>query len=255
MCLILFALNAHPQYSLVLAGNRDEFYERPTKRAHFWQEHPHILAGKDLKAGGTWMGISKVGRFSAVTNFRELPLEPYKEKSRGVLPLNFLANGYDPQQYLAEKSREDKLFAPYNVLVGNSRELFYYSNKVENISKIDSGVHGLSNHLLNTNWPKVQKGKADLATWIDNANSKPEELFEILSNKSLAADHLLPNTGVEKDWERKLSAMFIESPDYGTRMTTVLLVSRTGEVSYIEREFSNGSSEYDEQTFRWTIEY
>jgi uncharacterized protein with NRDE domain len=254
MCLILFALDAHPKYSLVLAGNRNEFYERPTKRAHFWQEYPQILAGKDLKAGGTWMGITKSGRFSAVTNYRELPLEPDKEKSRGVLPLDYLANGYKAEQYLDEKSREDKLFAPYNILVGNSNELFYYSNKVDNFSKIESGVHGLSNHLLNTDWPKVQKGKADLATWIESKDAKEEELFEILSNKSLAADHLLPSTGVDKDWEKKLSAMFIESPDYGTRMTTVLLVGRNGEVSYIEREFVNSSKEYDEQVFRWKIE-
>ena len=254
MCLILFALDAHPKYSLVLAGNRDEFYGRPTKRAHFWQDYPQILAGKDLKAGGTWMGITKSGRFSAVTNYRELPLDPNKEKSRGVLPLDYLANGYNAEQYLMEKSREDKLFAPYNILVGNSHELFYYSNKVDNFHKIDSGVHGLSNHLLNTDWPKVQKGKADLTTWINNSDNKVEELFEILSNKSLAEDHLLPNTGVEKDWEKKLSAMFIESPDYGTRMTTVLLVNRNGEVSYIEREFLNGSKDYDEQVFRWKIE-
>ena len=254
MCLILFALDAHHRYSLVLVGNRDEFYERPTKRAHFWEDYPQLLAGKDLKAGGTWMGITKNGRFAAVTNYREIPLELYKEKSRGILPLDYLANGYDPQQYLAEKSREDNLFAPYNILVGSPQELFYYSNRTAKITKIEPGVHGLSNHLLNTDWPKVQKGKADLATWVENADAKPEELFEILGNRSLAADHLLPNTGVDKDWERKLSAMFIKSPDYGTRMTTVLLVDRAGQVTYIEREFLHGSSEYDEQSFRWKIE-
>jgi uncharacterized protein with NRDE domain len=239
MCLILFAWNAHPKYKLVLAANRDEFFARPTQRAGFWKENKDILAGKDLKAGGTWMGVNRWGSFSAVTNFRQAPFRNNYPKSRGELPIAYLSKQSDPSTFIEKLAAKAGDYAPFNLLTGNSDTLRYYSNQTNEITKIVDGVHGLSNHLLNTPWPKVAKGKSALENWLQDKNPNPMDLFGILEDKSEASENDLPNTGVEKDWEKKLSAMFIESPEYGTRSSTLLLMDTKGEISFFEKGYQS----------------
>lgn len=238
MCLILFAYKAHPNYPLILAANRDEFYARPTQRAHWWEEYPGIFAGKDLKAGGTWMGIHRSGRIAALTNYRDLSLPQKDGPSRGELVTNFLLDDGGTERYLASVQNVGHLYNGFNLLVGNADDLWWYSNEAEHIKKIQPGIHGLSNHLLNTSWPKVDKGKVGLEDIISKQEIvSAEPLFSLLRDQEIAADAALPDTGISIEMERMLSAMFISSESYGTRVSTVLMVDKNGLFTFEERAF------------------
>ncbi|WP_404322602.1 NRDE family protein [Cytobacillus firmus] len=235
MCLILFAYKAHPKYKLIVAVNRDEFYERPTAPAHFWEDHPHILAGRDLRKMGTWMGVTKNGRFAALTNYRNPNEVTEGKRSRGDLVGDFLIGSASPADFMNRASEHRSSYPGYNLLAGNLDELFYYSNVEDRIEQLQPGVYGVSNHVLDTEWPKVKKGKEGLSALLDNAEgSLTEELFTLLRNADPAPDELLPKTGVSLEWERMLSPLFIKSDGYGTRSSTVLLMSKD-EIFYKER--------------------
>ena len=163
MCLILFAYRSLPDYRLVLAANRDEFYDRPTRHVAFWDDAPEILAGRDLKAGGTWMGITKKGRFAAITNYRDSGMTIENAPSRGDLVKDFLIGKSRPHDYLESLQNKGQDYNGFNLIIGDGNELFYYSNRDGNIHNIEPGVHGLSNHLLNTPWPKVAQGSLQTA--------------------------------------------------------------------------------------------
>lgn len=239
MCLILLAFDAHPKYKFILAANRDEFYARPTAAAKFWDDAPQILAGRDLLAGGTWLGITKMGRFSAVTNYRN-PAVPSGERSRGDLTRNFL-NGIDsPKHYLQQIEREKEFFSGFNLLVGDfgktRNELFYFSNRGGKTTKLSGGIYGLSNALLDSPWQKVENGKANLGRILQtNYTISADELFEILADRQVASDDKLPETGIGLERERMLSSAFIETKDYGTSISTVLLIDRKGIVQFFEK--------------------
>jgi len=237
MCLILFAYETHPKYKLIVAANRDEFYKRPTSTAHYWNDQPNILAGKDLEKMGTWMGVTTNGRFSALTNYRD-PLEETKGKhSRGELVANALNYKGNLNEYMHSLINNDDRFPGYNLLAGDMNGLFYYSNKGDDLQKLKPGIHGVSNHLLNTEWPKVSKGKLGMSKIIsDEGEDMVEELFNLLLNTEISPDHLLPKTGVTLEWERMLSPMFIKSKDYGTRSSTVLLMTDK-DIQYVERTY------------------
>jgi uncharacterized protein with NRDE domain len=245
MCLILFAFDAHPVYKLIVAANRDESYARPTADADFWNDAPHILAGRDLEKMGTWMGVTTTGRFAALTNYRD-PYETTEGKSsRGELVSEFLKGNEPPKSYLEKVSNQDSLYPGYNLLIGSTEELLYYSNKGKQIVKALPGVYGLSNHLLDSNWPKVNTGKAGLERIIndhrDETKGKSElvaDLFALLKNADPAPDHMLPETGVGLQLERVLSPLFIKSEGYGTRSSTVCLIGEQ-EVYYAERIYSD----------------
>ncbi|MCL4152866.1 UNVERIFIED_CONTAM: hypothetical protein GTU68_011223 [Idotea baltica] len=239
MCLILFAFQGHPKYPLVIAANRDEFYKRPTKRAGWWKDHPDILAGRDLKGGGSWMGVNKQGQFAALTNVREPAKFDPDAPSRGPLVIDFLINNPDPSQYLKGISESDKEFNGYNLILGNKDHLFYSSNRSVEAKAILPGVYGLSNDQLDTPWPKVERGKKGLQAFLSNDDlvSSADSLFNILKNSNLALDEELPYTGVSLEWERRLSPMFIESPEYGTMVSTVLLIDESGEIYFEERGY------------------
>ena len=247
MCLIIFAEDAHPRYKFILAANRDEFYARPTAPAEFWSDAPEILAGRDLTAGGTWLGITKNGRFAAVTNYRD-PTAPSGIKSRGDLTKDFLKGDDSAENYLRaiEKSKDD--YSGFNLLVGNfggvEDELFYFSNRGEKIEKLTGGIYGLSNALLDTNWHKVEKSKTRF-TEILQASDEIEfaQLSEILADRSAADDDELPNTGVGIERERILSSAFIETEVYGTRSSSVLLIERTGKIVFVEKTFGDAAGE------------
>ena len=236
MCTILFSWKKIPGYRLVLIANRDEFYERPTALAHWWDDYPNILAGRDLQAGGTWMGISKNGRFAAITNFRKFPLEGPFETSRGDLVKDFLSSDESPASYLDKLNRIGKGFEGYNLIFGDTKELFYHSNKGPSTG-IEPNTYGLSNHLLDTPWPKINKGKFLFNRCIEVGDLDKETFFDILSNREKAPDSELPETGVGLEKERMLSPIFIKSENYGTRISSVLMVSENGEVNFYERSF------------------
>lgn len=238
MCLILFSYDKHPRYKLIFAANRDEFYDRPTRPAQFWNGSPDLLAGKDLKGGGTWMGITRTGRIAAITNFREPENTTKNAPSRGFLVRDFLETDYSPEDYLNKINKIGGLYNGFNLIVGTPDGLFYYSNRQNNILKIPPGNHGLSNHLINTDWPKVKKGTQRLAQTISKDNLPDTEiLFSILQDQYQPPDHLLPNTGVAIEWERILSPLFITSSTYGTRSSTILLWDRNGNIEFTERTF------------------
>lgn len=236
MCLILAAWRAHPDYPLVVAANRDEFFARPTAPAQFWEEAPHVLAGKDLDAGGTWLGVSRTGRFAALTNFRDPGRNKAGAPSRGQLPSRFLSSAQSAQGYLMELESMASRYNGFNLMFGDREGLYCFSNCGEGERELAPGVYGLSNHLLDTPWPKVARGKSALS---DAMSALPDEqpLFALLRDDSIAADDELPRTGVSLEWERLLSASFVRSPAYGTRSSTVVLLDKAGQLRFIEQTF------------------
>jgi len=250
MCLVLFAYQAHPVYKLIVAANRDEFLQRPTAQAHFWEDEPNLLAGRDLEKMGTWMGVTKSGRFSAITNYRDPNEITEGKQSRGQLVKDALTFHGEIAEYMKRLQQTDSNFPGYNLLVGDSNSLYYYSNVGKSLEKVKPGIHGLSNHLLNTNWPKVKKGKEGLEQVIKGENVI-ENLFELLQDTDRPDDKFLPKTGLSLEWERILSPLFIQTNGYGTRSSTVFLMSDT-EIQYVERTFSNEGK--SNQAFHFQIQ-
>lgn len=253
MCLIHFHLQDHPNYKLIVAANRDESYDRPTEKAHYWPDTPSLLAGRDMLQGGTWLGITKEGRFAALTNIRDLSLEGKDKKSRGHIVREFLSTTISPSDFLEKISNERDAYAGFNIIVGNASELFHYNNIENTITALPAGTHSLSNATLNTPWPKVVKGRAKLDTYLrQNDYVKTDDLFHILESEEEAPDSALPNTGIGLDLERKLSASFIKTPNYGTRSATVILINREFDVVFNERTYINGEMTAEEK-FTFTL--
>jgi len=243
MCLLLFSYKLHPNYRLVIAANRDEFFERPTRRLDFWDDMPQILAGRDLKDSGTWLGVTRSGRIAALTNFRDPASIKEQAPSRGLLVSNYLEGNQAPQDYLEQIKSAGQVYNGFNLLTGDKNELYYYSNINNEIQKIKPGLYGVSNHLLDTPWPKVEKGKADFKALIEEKKTiKPEDIFNVLNNRSRPADDKLPHTGVSLEWERMLAAIFITSKEYGTRSSSAILMEKTGRLTFAERTFIPQSS-------------
>ncbi len=255
MCLILFGIETNPEFPLILAANRDEFYNRPTQPMEFWPDRPDILAGKDLQAGGTWMGISKQGRFAALTNYRDLSNLKSNAPSRGDLILKVLEyQGSVPDALkLLDKTATD--YNGFNLLAGETGQVaqtFCYSNQDRMITHVQPGIHGLSNHLLDTPWPKVANGKNQLKSIIETAPENNEALFNLLTDTSRPEDSQLPDTGIGLEWERLLSPLFIQSPSYGTRSSTLMQINRAGEIQVLERTFG-GESLHDIKDRSFTL--
>jgi uncharacterized protein with NRDE domain len=255
MCLILFAHRVHPAYPLVFAANRDEFFERPTASAAFWEDAPGVLAGRDLRAGGTWMGVTRGGRWAALTNVRDPTAEAVGGRSRGELVAGFL-RGTDPAgRYAEEVATRLAEHAGFNLLLGDREGVVYLGTRAPELRALEPGVYGLSNHLLGTPWPKVRTGTAALRALVD-AGGEPEvdALFRILARSEPAPDAELPDTGVGREWERALSSLFIVAPAYGTRASTVLLIDHADAVTFVERAFGAGAAAAGEVRVRFTIE-
>ncbi|MBY0146408.1 NRDE family protein [Neobacillus niacini] len=252
MCLILFAYKVHPKYKLMVAANRDEFYQRPTAPAHFWEDDSEILAGRDLEKMGTWMGITKSGRFAALTNYRDPQEATEGKRSRGELVANALQYKGEIKEYMQSLVNNKDLYPGYNLLAGDGDELYYYSNVGQELKKITPGIYGVSNHLLNTEWPKVQAGKEGLAVILKSEHEDYiEPLLTLLQKADQAPDEKLPQTGVSLEWERMLSPMFIKSGDYGTRSSTVLLMEEK-EIHYVERVFTSNEINTQKYTIKLT---
>ncbi len=251
MCLILFAWQTHPRYPLVVAANRDEFHNRPTAAADYWKESPQLLAGRDLQAGGTWLGITRQGRFAAITNYREPQTEnPPLEQSRGHLVRDFLLDKSTPADYAGKLQEHGLDYRGFSILLGDSGELLFVSNRNEETVVVNAGSHGLSNHLLDTDWPKVHQGRARLDALLEDEQLEPESLLELLANRNVVPGG--EPTGYELHLATELitRTMFIVSPEYGTRSSTVLLMDQHGGVTFVERQFdatgkTNGTQSHD----------
>jgi len=253
MCLILLSYRMHPLYPLIVAANRDEFYERPSAAADFWEESPEILGGRDLKDGGTWVGITRGGRFAALTNYRDPLSVKLDAPSRGWLVQNYLLGLEDPESYLQNLAGQADRYNGFSLIVGDRRRLYYYSNR-GSCRELSPGFYGLSNRLLDTPWPKVEKGKEALKVILDKSEQpSPEDLFAALNDRSQPEDGRLPDTGVGVDWERILSPIFIESPDYGTRSSTVLIIDRNGWATFSEQSFNAHPEPWMTARFRFRI--
>ena len=239
MCLAIVALNAHPRYALVVAANRDEYHARPTARAHWWSddEMRRILAGRDLEAGGTWLGVTRSGRWAFVTNVREGGHRDAVAPSRGALVPRVLRDARDPKTALAAAIADAAHYNGFNLMAGDVNMACWGSNRGEKGCAVPPGVHGLSNARLDTPWPKLARTKAGVAAWAAQGRDDVEPLFALLADRERARDDELPDTGVSIEWERILSAPFIIGERYGTRCSTVLTMSRDGEARFVEQSF------------------
>jgi uncharacterized protein with NRDE domain len=257
MCLIVLAWKANPNVRLAVAANRDEFFARPAAPAAWWPDAPAVLAGRDLRGGGTWMGVTRTGRFAALTNFRDAAA-PRKSgaPSRGTLVGDFLRSEETAREFLSRIRAGADSFEGFNLLVSDGGELWSFSNAEESGPvALSPGVYGLSNHLLETSWPKVTAARARFERALGEVRDAAElegRLLTLLRNRSLAPDAALPETGLPLAWERALSAAFVVLPDYGTRASTSFVLSADGSALFTERSFGPGGAPLGEarETFR-----
>lgn len=235
MCLIVFAWKLIPACPLVLAANRDEFFERPTQAANWWDDAPHVYAGRDLQAGGTWLGTDKQGRFAALTNIRNGSAQRAEARSRGELVADFLRGDLSAKDYLQKLKASARDYNGFNLLLGDANAAYWFSNHTDSAEQsLEPGIYGLSNGALDTPWPKVLRAKAQFASLL--CQSAPDDAyFEMLADTTQASDGRLPDTGVSLEWERRLSPIYIESPDYGTRASTLLRIHASGNSQLVEK--------------------
>jgi len=253
MCLITLAWNSHPGYSLLVAANRDEYYHRPTASARFWDETPKLLAGRDLQAGGTWMGVTRDGKFAAITNPRNPPHTPPVPRSRGMLPLEYLVGDTPAIDYLEQLAPRASDYAGFNLLLADRSGLHYFSNVEGRIRRLPAGVYGLSNGLLDDRWPKQELARERLAA-LAGRPPRHTAMRATVNSRSPAPDRRLPDTGVGAELERLLSSQFICTPEYGTRATTTLWISESGEVDLCEKSYLAGGKAGGSERWRFNLD-
>lgn len=254
MCLLVLAYKTHPRYHLILIANRDEYYDRPTAPAEFWPDYPHVLGGRDLKAGGTWLGITRQGRMAAITNFRDPKSYKPGLPSRGRLVADFLVGQETAERYANHVLRHGHKYNGFNLILGDQDKVLWYSNRTGKIKLLPPGLYGLSNHLLDTPWPKVVKAKEGLAKLMnDKRFPRVDALFSLLEDNALAPDEELPETGVGHEWEKVLSAIFVRSPNYGTRSSTILLMEKGGKTTFIEKTHNGFGQEGHVRRFTFQL--
>jgi uncharacterized protein with NRDE domain len=247
MCLLVVGWQAHPQYRVVVAANRDEFHARPTAPIAPWAGQPRLLAGRDLQAGGTWLGLDADRRFGLVTNYRELARPRHTAPSRGRLVPQFLAAPLSADHYLRSLEADAQGYAGFNLLLCDGERLMYASNRAEQFAReLEPGLHGLSNHLLDTPWPKLQRVRGEVAAWIERARggaaapdmaADAEWLMAVFADRRRAPAPHDPSSGLSPEWEQRLSSPFVLDADYGTRCTTVLLLGHDGRTWISERRY------------------
>ena len=250
MCLILIAHQFTDQTPLLVLANRDDFYDRPTAAAAPWEESGELIAGRDLAAGGSWFGARRL-RWASVTNVRENK-HRNSHRSRGWLVRDYLLSKDPPQEFLLNIAAQVNEYAGFNLLLGDDKELWYCSNRGPAAQRLEPGIYGLSNHLLETPWPKVKRGKDALLGLMSYAQIDLDQAFAILADTTLAADADLPDTGIPLAWERALSAAFISTKNYGTRCSTLLIRSTGNRHLFTERRFSASPADWEESSFSWT---
>ncbi|WP_100657235.1 NRDE family protein [Alteromonas flava] len=256
MCILFIAVNQHAKYPLIIAANRDEFHQRPTQHSQYWPNNPDLLAGIDLQGGGTWMGVTRHGKFAALTNIRDPHRNNPEARTRGELVANFLTCNTSIDNYLEDIKPDNHKYNGYNLLLADlpSLDLRTYNNYLCEEHRLTEGYYGLSNASLDVPWPKIQRGKHALQSYCEtHADINTDALFAILADSTLADDAQLPQTGVPHIWEKRLSSIFITGDDYGTRASTLLFVSRAGTVKWLERSFSATGTVVDQQSFTFRL--
>lgn len=257
MCLIVVGWQAHPDYPLVVAANRDEFLARPALPAHWWSDAPDLLAGRDLEGGGTWMGITRSGRFAALTNYRDPTLHRPDAPSRGILVRNCLtaaANAdSDADSTLRRIAAVSPDYAAFNLFVSDGSHLGIHESTTGAVRLLEAGIYGLSNHLLDTPWPKVRLARERFSAALVRLPEDGEDaLLPLLRDDTAAPDNHLPETGVSAQWERLLSPAFIRAPGYGTRCSTVITMRRDGDVRFVEWTWDEQGALASEVRHRFT---
>lgn len=249
MCLVVFAWKSHPDYRLVLAANRDELHARPSQDAGWWPDQPDILAGRDLQAGGTWLAIHRSGRFATVTNYRENQRARAGQRSRGDIVTNFVSNRVDPLSFVA--SIADGPYAGVSVLAADRENVCYASNRGDDAVSLASGVYGLSNASLDAPWSKLLRSKEALNELIDADQVNPTELLRILADREPAASAEVISNDLPFELARALTAPFIVADEYGTRCSTILLISNDDRIDFFERRFDADGNAIGDSSFRF----
>ena len=237
MCLVAFGWKAHPNYSLIVGANRDEWHERPAAPAAWWKDYPQILAGRDLKAGGAWMGVTRSGRFAAITNFRDPAKKRSTARSRGELVTAFLLGLQSPGDFLSSISERANEYNGFNLVVADTSSMAYFGSRSGEIKLLEPGVYALSNHTLNEPWPKVISAKSALVAALQpkmTEAARQMAIYDFLSSETIAPDTALPDTGVGLVWERALSSALIVAPAYGTRASTIVSIAYNNTVAFAE---------------------
>ena len=252
MCLILLVWQGHPRYPCIIAANRDEYHERATEPAHWWPDRPRIFAGRDLSAGGTWLGITRSGRFAALTNYRAPSQRRMDAPSRGALVTRILESDDSVAEELKVLRRVGADYNGFNLLFSDGERLGVYESVRGEGRELGPGVYGLSNHLLDTPWPKVQQAKARLQAALRHMTD-PTAALALLRDDLPALDDELPRTGVSLEWERLLSSAFVRGIDYGTRCSTVVCIDELGTASFDEWSWNPSGSQVDRISVRFEI--
>ncbi|CAM3784415.1 NRDE family protein [Parendozoicomonas haliclonae] len=237
MCLIALNWNPNSRFPLVMVANRDEFYQRPAREAHYWEKDPAIFGGIDLQAGGTWLAVSTTGKLATITNYREL--DSSGERTRGELTSDFLLSDLSAQNYLLDVHSRRSHYAGFNLLLADNTGLWFYSNREDLIRRLEPGLYGLSNGLLDTPWPKTLQLKQLLENHLASEDPDPETLISLLHDQHQPEDSDLPDTGIGLEWERLLSTCFINSSVYGTRNSTALILDQNQQLHWHEQHYNS----------------
>lgn len=252
MCLAALAWNVHPRYRAVMIANRDEYHARAATPLAPWADEPRILAGRDLQAGGTWFGIDRQRRLGLITNYRELARPRRNAPTRGGLVSGFLRGQRSAAEFLGDIADDSTGYAGFNLLLADGQGLWYATNRAEPFARpLADGLHVLSNHVLETPWPKVRRLRAALAAWLAAADDDTAPLWTALADRELADPADLPRTGLSPEWEHRLSAPFVHHADYGTRCSTLLLLGHDGSLQIDERSFDSGGEHAG--SARWSL--
>lgn len=251
MCLAVVALGVHPTYSVVVAANRDEFHARPARAAAWWDDD--LLAGRDLAAGGTWLGVTRAGRWALLTNIRDPSRHDPAAPSRGMLVPSVLQSPQPVGVATISTVRHGQAHNGFNLLAGIGEDALWASNRLPSSTRLAGGVHGLSNASLDVPWPKVVHTRDAVRQWAQSGSRHLDPLWQALSDRRTAPDEALPSTGVSVEWERLLSAPFIVGDGYGTRCSTLFTVDREGAARFIERSFDAAGNLVGEVDQRFAV--
>jgi uncharacterized protein with NRDE domain len=252
MCIIALSYQQHPDYPLLLAANRDEFFARPTAALGWWPDG-QILAGTDLQAGGTWLGVSRKGRMAALTNFRNPRANQPNAPSRGQLVSTFLASQSSAADFATSLLPQLAHYNGFNLLLFDGQQLFYVSSVEAQARPLPAGLYVVSNHVLGTPWPKVERLKQGMLQHLAEPRLDTEALFDLLSDRQQPQDKELPDTGVGLEWERRLASIFVAAPGYGTRASSLLRLGSNQQLEMIERSFDESGRMREIRRFTLTL--
>jgi len=252
MCLIVLGVSQHPEYPLILAANRDEFHARPTQEAHWWPDHPDVVGGRDLQAGGSWLALHRSGRFATVTNFRDAKLPSSKHLSRGHLVTGFLDGEMSPQDYL--ETIDEDAYAGFNLIVGAKNKIAYLSNREEGMRQLATGTYGLSNALIDGPWHKVDSSKQRLSSLLHDGSVNETSLMRLMDDRGKAPVSEVETGRLDFDTAHAITAPFIVMPDYGTRCTSIVLADKNGNWQFVERRFDPAGNKTGESRFSFAAQ-